>query len=426
MRIIPGAKTLDLFGFLIHPLSRRGRSGRGSLSGSLEDTKMGKRLFLQAGVLCGLIILLTACASGGSGTQRQPTTVPTASAGAASPIVSPSPGISLGPQTCPVAVQDPAHWEPIIPTQPGTTKVQSVTCGYLKGVPSLQALVTVLHSDTSKTLDVYVYDNLTGATPNQIFKLENLAMGTAKISGYNSVLTAEADLATKQTDNATQLCREFKWSDGTGTLVQVAFPGIFPDLTRFQAEEDQAQVNQGHQPWKLSATKTAQALGANLWQWDANAPATLVSGGGPHDVQAVVNLKNTGPASMGVTINLSRLEGNTNGGIWIVTDVEANGLSITQPQTGSIIHSSTTVTGTGNAFEAVIGKVSILDYQYATIGQATARGATGNGNTTFTTKVTTQPSFKNGAQEGLVMLTETSNATGGIAGAVIVKVLLQL
>ncbi|HXR66720.1 MAG TPA: Gmad2 immunoglobulin-like domain-containing protein, partial [Ktedonobacteraceae bacterium] len=127
----------------------------------------------------------------------------------------------------------------------------------------------------------------------------------------------------------------------------------------------------------------------------------------------------------GVTISLARLEGNTNGGIWIATDVASSGLSITQPQTGSIIHSSTAVTGTGNAFEAVIGKVSILNHLYTTLGQATAHGATGNGNTTFSTNVTIKPSFKNGAEEGLVMLDETSNANGGIAGAVIVKVLIE-
>lgn len=393
-----------------------------------------KKLFLQAGALCGLIVLLAACAGGG-GTQTNPTpTQGTASHGTSTPTgptASPSPGIGLGPQECPVAVKDPTHWDPIVPTQAGVSKVQSVTCGYLKGVPTLQALVTVLYNGTGSLLDVYVYDNLTGAAPTQLFKLQDLYKGDARISVYNSLETAEVDLSSSVNKGQSgagytrDLFREFKWSDGAGTLVQVAFPGIFPDLTRYQAEADQGQVNQGHDPWKLSATKTAQALGASLLQWDQNAPATLVNGGGASDVQAVVSLKNTGPAGNSVTINLTRLEGNTNGGIWIVTSVTADGLSITQPQTGSIIHSTTTVTGTGNAFEAVIGKVTILDHLYTDIGHAAARGAIGNGNTTFSTKVSAQPTFKDGAQEGLVILTETSNATGGVASAVVVKVLIQ-
>ena len=392
-----------------------------------------KRLFFQAAALCGLIVLLAACGGSGNNAQAHSTTTRSASTrGAASgPAASPSPSIRLGPQTCPTTIKDPTYWDPIVPTQANVTQIQDVTCGYLKGVPTLQALVTVLHSDQSKTLDVYVYDNITGAAPVQIFKVQNLYSGAARISGYNSVETAEVLQTANQNTNENvascshDLCREFKWSDGAGTLVQVAFPGIFPDLTRYQAEDDQTQVNLGQQPWKLSATMTAQALGANLLQWDPNAPATLVSGGGAHDTQAVVNLKNTAPGGNTLTINLSRLEGNANGGIWIVTDVETSGLAITQPQTESIIHSSLNVTGMGNAFEGVIGKVTVLNHLGSAIGNAAVHGASDNGHTTFSTNVTIQPSFTNGTEEGLLVLTESSNANGGVAGAAIVKVLIQ-
>jgi hypothetical protein len=394
-----------------------------------------KRLLFQAGALGGLIVLLSACAGAGAnqGLAHTPSVAPPHSGAAtARPTVSATPGIGLGSQVCPILIKDPTYWDPIIPTQSGVSQVKSVTCGYLKGISTLQALVTVLYSGTGARLDVYVYDNLNGAAPAQIFKLQNLLMGAAKISGYNTVETAEVDQASSQNVNRNSaawtpdLFREFKWFDGVGTLEQVAFSGIFPDLTRYQAEADQAQVNQGHQPWKLSPTQTAQAFGASLLQWDPNATATLVSGGGAGDTQAVVSLKNTAkPADNGVTLNLARLEGNTNGGIWIVTDVASTGLSITQPQSGTIIHNTTTVTGTGSAFESVIGPVTVLDHLYTDIGRATAHGATGNGATTFKTTVTAQPTFKNGAQEGLVMLTLTSNANGGVAGAVIVKVLIQ-
>src|SRR5258705_3473346 len=44
--------------------------------------------------------------------------------------------------------------------------------------------------------------------------------------------------------------REFKWSGGANTFVQVTFPGIFPDLTRYQAEADQdrksTRLNSSH------------------------------------------------------------------------------------------------------------------------------------------------------------------------------------
>jgi hypothetical protein len=392
-----------------------------------------QRLLSIAGMLLGLTLLLAAC--GGGTTGNSATTTPTAhpqdTATTGVGGLTPSPGIGLGPQACPDAVKNPTYWDSLIPTQPNVSKVESVTCGYLKGVPELQALVTVRYDGTGSILDVYVYDNITSATPSQIFKLQGLSKGSAKISGYNTVLTSEVDQNSSVNSNqpdanlTADLSREFKWSDGAGTLVQIAFPGIFPDLTRYQAEADQAQVNQGHQPWKLSATMTAQAFGANLLHWDPNAPATLVSGGGAKDTQAVVSLKDTSPGGSAITLTMARLEGNANGGIWIVTSVETAGLSITQPQNADIIHSSTTVTGTGNAFEGVIGKVTILDHLYTNIGQATVHGKTGNGSTTFSTTVTSKPTFKAGIEEGLVLLTSENNAAGGVAGAVIVKVLIQ-
>src|SRR5579883_1823097 len=343
----------------------------------------------------------------------------------------PAPGVVPGPQPGPATVSDPAYWDRILGTAGTNGKVESVSFANILGNPTLQAVVTVRHSDAKSTLDVYVFDKITSAKPTQLFKMQGLVKGDAKISYYNTVMTAEVDLnspvnAGKSSGQWTRdIFREFAWDRGEGTLVQIAFPGIFPDLTRYQAEADQAQVNQGHQPWKLSATMTAQAFGANLLHWDPNAPATLVSGGGAKDTQAVVSLKDTSPGGSAITLTMARLEGNANGGIWIVTSVETAGLSITQPQSADIIHSSTTVTGTGSAFEGVIGKVTILDHLYTNIGQATVHGKTGNGSTTFSTTVTSKPTFKAGIEEGLVLPTSENNAAGGVAGAVIVKVLIQ-
>ena len=63
---------------------------------------------------------------------------------------------------------------------------------------------------------------------------------------------------------ATDLYREFQWPQSKGTFVQVAFPGMYPDLTRWQAEVDQAAVSQGQDTWKLDAVKTTQHMIAAL------------------------------------------------------------------------------------------------------------------------------------------------------------------
>jgi hypothetical protein len=300
----------------------------------------------------------------------------------------------------------------------------------LIGQPSLQALILVGYDGTGRIVDAYVYNNITKPSPTQLFKLQGLYKGDALISNYNTVITAEVDQASslnKGQPNASltpDLFREFKWSDGAGTLVPVAFPGIYPDLTRYQAETLQQQVNRGQQPWRLSATQTSQSLAANLLKWSASSPATIVSGGGLHDPNAVVSVKSTSAGGSTITVTLSRLEGNTNGGIWEATSVTSPGMTITSPQDRDRLTSPITVTGKGSAFEGIIGKVVILDHLYTDIGHANATGPTGN-NAAFTASVTYTSTFKTGSQEGLVALFSYSAANSAISGAVIVKEMLS-
>ena len=159
-------------------------------------------------------------------------------------------GIQLGPQPCPSAVQSPAHWETIAGMST-TQKVEGVLCGYLMGVPTLQAVVKVRDGGADSLLDIDVYANITSTNPSRIFLLKGLPHGDVGISNYNTLLVGEIELKPSQpagvpTSQVQQdLYREFRWSDSAGTLVQIAFPGLFPDLTRYQAEFEQGQVNTG-------------------------------------------------------------------------------------------------------------------------------------------------------------------------------------
>ncbi len=385
-------------------------------------------------LLVVLVVLLSAC--GGSSNSGGTTPTPTSSAtpgsgggGSITPMPSVSPGIQLGPQPCPPAVKDPAHWDALIPTQANVSKVENVICGYLTGKPALQALITVRYSGTGSLLDVYVYDGITAPSPVQLFKLTGLYKGNAKISNYNTVITAEVDLNSSINKGKpdAQLSQDLFREFATGTFARVSFPGIYPDLTRYQAEQDQARVNQGQDGWKLDATQVAAHFAGDphLLKW-ANPATTLVSGGGPHDAEAVVNVKeSSSPGGTGVTLTMQRLEGNTNGGIWEIVTVAADGMSITTPKNRDMLISPATVSGTGNAFEGVIGPVMILDHTYTSIGHATAMG-TGNGPTSFSVNVPFTPTFKNGAQDGIVALYAVNNANGSYAAAVMVKELLAL
>ena len=128
-----------------------------------------KRMFIGTSFLLFLALALTACGGiggGNSGSAKPTATITT----------SPTPVVRLGAQPCPDAIKDPAHWTAIIaPTT--TSKVENVSCANLKGMPSLQALVTVRYDGTGAILDVYVYDHITDPSPVQLFKLQNLTRG---------------------------------------------------------------------------------------------------------------------------------------------------------------------------------------------------------------------------------------------------------
>jgi hypothetical protein len=248
-----------------------------------------KRLFLGTMlVLLFLIPTLVACGSSNNPSSSSGTPIPLSTAGKPGTdgsTQSVTPGTLLGVQLCPGATKNVSYWNRFILPTSGVFSVESVSCANIIGNPSLQALATVRHKDIGTPLDIYVFNNITDATPKRVFQMFGLVQGEAKISGYNTVLTAQADelsalnVGKPVSAMAADLFREFKWSVNTNMLVQTVFPGVFPDLTRYQAEADQAQVNQGHQPWKLSVTMVANVLAVSLLNWSTSSSTTLLSGG---------------------------------------------------------------------------------------------------------------------------------------------------
>jgi hypothetical protein len=320
------------------------------------------------------------------------------------------PGVILGPVSCPIALQQPGYWETVLGIDTSTASVGTASCGNLKGDPSLQALVPVYYTNGQPSVS-YVYDHIIDAHPVQLFKLQTTS---AMISGVSTINTRDGDLY-----------REFRWSSSDGKFVQVAFPGMYPDLTRGQAEADQAAVNNGQDSWKLDAAKVAQSMAVQLLKWSSSSQATIVSGGGSQNVDALVQVKSTSPDHPVINVTLSRLEGDTHN-MWVVIAV-ADGssvMSITSPHRGEVLTSPVTVKGTGSAFEGDVGTVFVLDHLYTDIGHAKGVPAT-NGKTPFTATVPYTASFHGGVQEGVLAFYRYSEADGAIAGAVMVKVLIS-
>ena len=197
-----------------------------------------------------------------------------------------------------------------------------------------------------------------------------------------------------------------------------AFPGLFPKLTRYEAEGDQRKVNQGQQSWELDAAQVARHFANTYLDWSSS--TTVESGGHSGDANATVSVKSSGAGNPIIKVAMSRLEGNTNNGIWIVKDVTSDGQAITTPTNRDVIASPATITGKGNAFEGVVGQIAVLDHLSEKIGHTQVTG-----NTNFTVNVSFQPTFANGDEEGIVVLYAYSNADGAISGVAMTKVLLH-
>lgn len=364
-------------------------------------------------VISTMLLLLLAFAGCG-GTSVTPSVTPTA-----------------GTETPSVTLRDPAYWGPIVGLHDGDV-VERVSFGHLVGDASLQALVTVRMTGGGGFLNVSVYDRITEVHPRALFTLPGLLLGDARISPVNTLLIAQSDGASDPNDGPSlggelvqDLFREFKWSASAGTFVQIAFPGLFPDLTRWQAEADQAKVSAGQEPWKLDAARTAVQFANRLLKWSPEAHATLLSGGGAQDFQAVVRVASTNPGGATITMMLGRFDEATTSGIWEVTQVRGEAfMSLTSPQSGATLTSPVTATGTSSAFEGDAGTVFVLNHLYTATGHARAVPRT-QGKTLFTATVPYAPSFQGGSEEGMIAFYVYSQADGSIATATLIKVLLS-
>ena len=159
----------------------------------IANSSLTKRLVIGTSlVLLFLIPAVAACGSvsGNTHTPGSPAvTVRTSST------QSVTPRISSGVQPCPGETADPAYWMRIIGTNIDNEHVESVSCANIVGTSSLQALVTERRSDAGHSLDVYVFNNINATSPAQIFHTFGLVKGQAKISGYNTILTAQGGRA---------------------------------------------------------------------------------------------------------------------------------------------------------------------------------------------------------------------------------------
>lgn len=379
--------------------------------------------------LCCLVLLLNACTNPffvptKSGTDQNATTTPVASptkVGSPTPTPVP-PTITLQVVGCPTTLS--INWDSLVGTKAHINKVQKVICGSLEGSGSVDALVNVRYYSPDAKLDYYVYDNLSGS-PTRRFSGLGLLDGDAQIAPTGTLLTAE--IAPHDTiQSAQDVFKEFQWTGSN--FVQVLFPGMYPDMTHYQAEQDQAAVNadlaRGQTSWKTSFYSVANSLAARLFHW-GNISTTTVSYK-PLSGIYIAQVTNLGQGGGGFVASLFRLD-NVSTNILEVKQVTASdGITVlNNPASGVQLTSPINVSGSANSSGSILGQVLIYDDTFISVGNSGAiQSQTSSGVVNFTESVSYHLNALGVLEGAVAFFTTNQNNTSLSNQVVMVKVFL--
>src|SRR6266496_63476 len=390
-----------------------------------------RSILLNAGMMlfiCSLALFLNGCTSpvnlfgtpSKSGNGLVSTFTPDASP---TKVVSSTPTSKPVTITLQVANNCPStiNWDSLVGTHANVSKVQKVTCGALEGSGTLLALINVRYYSPDAKLDFYVYSNLNGA-PVQVFKMQGLLTGDAQISPANTIITAE--IASNGLPTAVpDLFKEYQWSGGS--FVQVMFPGIYPDMTYYQAEQDQAAVNAGRDTWKTSGFPILDTLALRLCHWPKTFDKTLTYDS-RHGIY-LVQVNNLGPGGGGFVAKMFRLDNVVTNIFEVMQITPLDGTtSLNLPTSGETITSPVNVSGSTLANTNVLAHIVVYDDSKIAIGDSGAiHSPYSGGFVHFTSSVSFQPNA-HGMQEGIIAFFITTQNNIDLSNQVVmIKVLLS-
>jgi hypothetical protein len=331
--------------------------------------------------------------------------------------------------SCPSALN--SKWDSIIGTKSGVDKVQKVTCAPIEN-GAMAALVDVRYYAAGSRLDFYVYDNLSG-TPARRFNVQNLIGGQASISPTNTIITAENPTNDPLGPN---LFKEYSWNgNGYG---QILFPGIFPYMTHYQAEQEQAIVNaQALQVtatpttkfsvWQDSAYAVVGKMAQDIFHWSSNNVQSTTIAFNNSQQLYTIQATNVGPGGGGFIASLFRLDNVATNILEVKSVTSLDGsASLSSPNGGNHLGSPFHASGSYNSSGTILGRVAVYDDTYLTVGDTGGiHGSASTGSVSFSPTVSFHLSTK-GLQEGLVVFYVTNQNNIVLSNQVIVaKVFLS-
>ena len=378
--------------------------------------------------LCGLVFLLSGCAKvpARSGTvQDVSTQMPVVQTPVFSPTPTPKPVvITLQVTGCPPGIA--LNWDMLVGTKAGVNKVQTVSCGSLEGSGSLDALIGVRYYTPGARLDSYVYDNLF-APPHRIFVMQDLLNGDAQISPAGTIMTAESGSGDPVLGSR-DVFKEYRW-DGA-TFQQILFPGIYPDMTYYQAEQDQSRLNaelavgNKRDAWKATFSGVANELAKQIFHWTSTHFSTIQFSN--HSGSYVASVTNLGQGGGGFVASMFHLDNNASN-VFIIKQVSSldGGTALTSPAAGVQLISPISITGSALAAGGVLGRVVVYSDTFIAFGDSGDIPNPGSGGYVNFSKSVSYRLNSAGTQEGLVAFYATTQNNAFLSNQVVmVKVFL--
>jgi len=372
--------------------------------------------------LGALVLLLSACSLLGTPSQTGGSSTPVLTSITPTQVSSPTPVPTLTTITLQVVGPCPSNlgnsWDRVVGTKPGVAKVQKVMCGSLEGSGSLDALVIARYYTPDYKMDFFVYDNLTG-TPNRRFAVQGLVQGDAQISPAGTIITSQLISNVPIPPN---VFKEYQWSAATSSFAQILFPGLYPDVTHYQAEHAQFVANayaaQGKTPWQDSANSVVNKLASDIFHWTLTTTKTVTFN--PPTGTYIVQETNTGTGGGGFVATLFHLD-NVTTNIFEISKIAPldSGTRISSPAPGVQLSSPVSVSGTSyQASGSVLGEVMIYDDTYTIVGSSGAIQSQPSGTyVNFTQSVSYQLNAP-GLQEGVVAFLGTNQNNASLSNQV--------
>ncbi len=360
--------------------------------------------------------------SGTPTTGNIDTTTPTS---AASPTAKSTQGTTITFSTSGCPSSPTINWDSVVGTKAGVNKVQKVICAPLEN-GTTAALVNVRYYSADAKLDVYVYDNLSG-TPSRRFSVLGLIAGDAQVSPENTVMTA----ANPTHDIiGPSVFKEYQWNGST--FGQIMFPGMFPYVTHYQAEQAQTTINTqqlqvtatpgaNFSAWQTSAYAVVNKMAADIFHWEGNQVQNTQLAYSNNTQTYTIQATYLGPGGGGFVANLFRLDNVVTNLFEVksVTSIDST-VSLSAPANGAQLTNPVKVTSSYSSSGTIVGRVALYSDNYALVGDTGAiHGSATTGNVSFSPSVRYElpPS---GLEEGLVVFFVSNQNNINFANQVVV------